>query len=255
GDHELGSALFAAGFEVFDYNMLDILEERASIRGMDLLALAGGFADGDVPETAVGWVKMIQDNPIAAEQFEEFRQRPDTLVFGVCNGFQVLTRMGWLPGYDIPLKTKPQLQQNKSGRFQSRLVSVRFENCDNVFLEGMAGTIFPQVWIAHGEGYPYFPDPDVMDQVRQDRLVAMSFVDFDGNPTEVYPLNPNGSPLGITGLSSPNGRILGIMPHLERSFQLWQMPWLPKEWRNLEASPCLRVFQNAYAWLMNHEQT
>ncbi len=252
GDRELSSMLYSAGFEVTDCNMLAILEGRASIKGMDLLALAGGFADGDVPETAVGWAKMIQDNPIAAEQFEEFRQRPDTLIFGVCNGFQVLMRLGWLPGYDLEPKTQPLLQQNDSGRFQSRLVAVRFEDCNSVFTKQMAGTILPQVWVAHGEGRLYFPDLAVLEQIKKDHLVAMTFVEFEGNPTEIYPFSPNKSPLGFTGLSSPNRRILGIMPHLERSFQKWQMSWMPKDWQNHEASPCLMIFQNAYKWCMEH---
>lgn len=252
GDRELASLLHLVGFEVADYNMLDLLAGEASIRGHDLVTLAGGFADGDVPETAVGWVKTIQDNPAIREQFEEFRARPDTLTFGVCNGFQVLMRLGWLPDYALELRDRPVLQQNKSERFQCRLVGVRFEQCRSVFTAGMANSVFPQVWVAHGEGYPYFPDSGVLDQAIDDGLVAMTFVDFDGQPTEVYPFNPNGAPLGITGLSSSDGRVLGIMPHLERSFQLWQMPWLPKDWRTLEASPCLQPFQNAYNWIMAH---
>lgn len=252
GDRELASLLQFVGFEVSDFNMDDLITGEASIRGMDLLALAGGFADGDVPETAVGWVKTIQENPIVREQFAEFRARPDTLVFGVCNGFQVLTRLGWLPDYELELRDRPVLQQNKSERFQCRLVGVRFEQCRSVFTEGMAGSIFPQVWVAHGEGYPYFPDPGLIDQTIDDGLVAMTFVDFDGQPTETYPFNPNGSPTGITGLSSMDGRVLGIMPHLERSFQLWQMSWLPEAWQKLEASPCLQPFQNAYDWCLEH---
>lgn len=251
GDRELASMLYLAGFEVFDYNMLDILEERASIRGMDLLALAGGFADADVPESATGWAKMILDNPIAARQFEEFRERPDTLVFGVCNGFQVLTRMGWLPDYNLELRDQPRLVQNEAERFQSRFPIVKIEECDSVFLEGMTDSIFG-AWVAHGEGRLHCPDSDVLDRIHKDRLVAMSYVDFDGNPTETYPFNPNGSPRGITGISSPDKRKLGIMPHFERTFLKWQWPWMPKSWEGLEASPCLRMFQNAHNWCMEH---
>ena len=125
-------------------------------------------------------------------------------------------------------------------------------------LKGMEGSILG-IWTDHGEGCLYCPNPEILVSAQQQGLTPMAYVDDEWTPTEKYRFNPNGSPLGITAFCSPDGRHLAMMPHPERSFLLWQWPWIPEEWKtkkwecdvgdhHLCASPWLKLFQNAREW-------
>ena len=247
GDREMASAFYLAGFEPWDVTMTDLLERRITLEDFRGVAFVGGFSYADVLDSARGWAGNIQFNPIVAEQFEQFRQRPDTFSLGVCNGCQLMTLLGWVPevtgGND-----QLCFVRNDSERFESRWATVRIKNSPAIMLKGMAGSVLG-VWVAHGEGRLYSPRPEVLETVVDMGLAPIVYVDDNGEATEQYPFNPNSSPHGITALCSPDGRHLAMMPHPERAFLAWQWPWMPRGWRSkLQASPWLQLFQNARLW-------
>jgi phosphoribosylformylglycinamidine (FGAM) synthase-like amidotransferase family enzyme len=170
------------------------------------------------------------------------------VIDGVCNGCQLLALLGWVPWPGIADIEQPQFIQNASGRFESRFAAVTIEKSPAVMLEGMEGSTLG-IWVAHGEGRAYFPEPSILERVERESLAPVRFVDDQGQVTESYPFNPNGSPHGIASLCTPDGRHLVLMPHPERSFLKWQWSFMPEDWkRDLEACPWLRMFQNARAW-------
>ena len=183
--------------------------------------------------------------------FDRFYARPDTFSLGVCNGCQLSTLIGWVPHPNLHREVQPRLVRNHSRRFDSRWAAVRIEESPSIFFKGMEGSILG-VHNAHGEGRFEFSDASVMNLVQRERLASVVFVGTDGEPTEQYPYNPNGSPKGIAGLCSLDGRHLAMMPHPERCFLTWQSHYLPQAWRRLEASPWLRMFQNAREWCIEH---
>ncbi|MEK9180670.1 MAG: phosphoribosylformylglycinamidine synthase, partial [Patescibacteria group bacterium] len=252
GDAEMIAALQMAGFKTWDVTMSDLVAGRAVLderfRGV---IFPGGFSFGDVLDAGKGWAGVIRFNPKVREQFERFRQRPDTFSFGVCNGCQLMALMGWVPGLDYtPEVDQPRFVQNRSRRFESRWVTVAIQKSPAMMLSEMAGSTLG-VWVAHGEGYLHFPSSKMIDKILGEKLAPLRYVDRKNRPTETYPFNPNGSPKGIAGLCSPDGRHLAMMPHPERAFLLWQWAWLPPEFQKLEASPWLRMFQNAYHWCVS----
>ena len=156
--------------------------------------------------------------------------------------------LGWVPWRGIDDRGQPRFIGNRSGRFESRFSTVKIYESPSIMLRGMEGSVLG-IWIAHGEGRVYFPDERIKDEVLARGLAPLRYVDDDAVPTETYPLNPNGSPGGITALCSPDGRHLAMMPHPERVFLKWQWAWMPEQWKtSLKASPWLRMFQNAYYW-------
>jgi phosphoribosylformylglycinamidine synthase len=208
----------------------------------------GGFSFGDVLDSGKGAAAVIQFNPVLAEQFARFFARKDTFSLGVCNGAQLMAFLGWAPFAELADDQKPRFVGNTSGRFESRFTTVEIMPSPAIMFAGMEGSRMG-VWVAHGEGRVHVPSPAVMRDIIKQNLAPLRFVEPDGGPTTRYPFNPNGSPDGITGLCSPDGRHLAIMPHPERSTHgLWQWPWLPEVWSKLEASPWLRMFQNARDW-------
>jgi phosphoribosylformylglycinamidine synthase len=247
GDREMASAFHHAGFEAWDITMTDLAERRVGLEDFRGLAFVGGFSYADVLDSAKGWAGVIRFHNILFEQFERFYARPDTFSLGVCNGCQLMALLGWVPWRGIPDRVQPRFIQNKSGRFESRFSAVRILDSPAIMLKGMEGSTLG-IWVAHGEGRAYFPDVGMMQDIVGRNLAPIRFVDDNSDPTEVYPLNPNGSPSGIAGLCSPNGRHLAMMPHPERTFLKWQWAYMPQEWRNIEASPWLRIFQNAREW-------
>ncbi len=248
GDREMTSAFYQAGFEVWDVTMTDLLEGRTRLDDFRGIAFVGGFSYADVLDAAKGWAGVIRFNKRLYEQFQRFYERPDTFSIGVCNGCQLMALLGWVPWKGIPGRVQPRFISNSSGRFESRFSTVQILPSPAIMLKGMEGSTLG-VWIAHGEGRLYFPEEEMLDEVLKKGLVPIRFVDDDGEFTETYPFNPNGSPLGITALCSPDGRHLAMMPHPERAFLKWQWPYLPEEWKkNLEASPWLKMFQNAREW-------
>jgi phosphoribosylformylglycinamidine synthase len=247
-DREMAGAFHAAGFEPWDVTMTDLLCGRVSLEGFRGLAAVGGFSYADVPESAKGWAAAIRFNERLAAMFDAFYAREDTFSLGICNGCQLFGLLGWVPWRDIAPNVQPRFVHNTSGRFESRWSTVRVLPSRSLLLRGMEGLIFG-IPVAHGEGRLIFPDAAIHARVLEEGLAAVAFVDDEGRPTEQYPFNPNGSPGGITALTTRDGRHLAMMPHPERCFLPWQAHWLPEHLRrSLAASPWLRIFQNAREW-------
>ncbi len=254
GDREMTSAFYQAGFEPWDIAMQDFLFEKVSLDEFKGVVFVGGFSYADVLDSAKGWAGVIRFNKKIWQQFESFYHRPDTFSLGVCNGCQLMALLGWVPWRGIADSVQPRFIHNRSGRFESRFVSVRILKSPAIMLKGMEDSVLG-VWAAHGEGLAHFPDDAVRKKMLDEGLAPIRFVDDRGSITERYPFNPNGSPEGITALCSPDGRHLALMPHPERAFLKWQWGWMPEEWRvgsngssPLQASPWLKMFQNARAW-------
>ena len=248
GDREMTSAFYQAGFDPWDITMTDLLEGGVDLGRFRGIAAVGGFSYADAPKSAKGWAATIRFNDKLNKMFTDFYQRPDTFSLGVCNGCQLFALLGWVPWLGISDERQPRLIRNVSGRFESRWSTVKTLASPAIMLGGMDDSVFG-VWVAHGEGRLHFPDSEVFKKVLQDNLAPIVFVDDEGNPTEKYPFNPNGSPSGITALCSPDGRHLAMMPHPERTFLKWQWSWMPERMKKeLKASPWLRMFQNAREW-------
>ena len=251
GDREMAASLMAAGFEVWDVTMSDLTSRQVSLDEFRGIVFPGGFAYGDVMDAGKGWAGAIRFNEVLRAEFERFRNRPDTFSLGVCNGAQLMLLLGWTSAPDLPEDLRPRFVGNASGRFESRLVTVEILPSPAVMLRGMSGSRLG-VWVAHGEGRLHVPDPATSRELATGNLAPIRFAQPVGGITERYPMNPNGSPDGITALCSPDGRHLAMMPHPERlANQLWQWPWLPEEWQELESSPWLRMFQNARDWCVH----
>jgi phosphoribosylformylglycinamidine synthase len=236
---EMAAAFTRAGFEAHDVHMSDILAGRRTLKAFKGLAACGGFSYGDVLGGGQGWAKSILFNGRARAEFEAFFGRSDTFALGSCNGCQMMaTLKEIIPGAEH----WPVFVRNRSEQFEARLVQVEITPSPSVLLAGMAGSRMPIV-TAHGEGRARFARPG--DEERA--LVCMRFVDHRGRVTQTYPLNPNGSPAGITGLTTADGRFTIVMPHPERVFRSVQMSWVPD--RAPEDSPWMRMFRNARVWV------
>ncbi|MBE2213555.1 MAG: phosphoribosylformylglycinamidine synthase [Opitutaceae bacterium] len=242
GQVEMAAAFTRAGFRAADVHMTDILSGRVSLRDFRGLVACGGFSYGDVLGAGEGWAKSVLFHATARAEFEAFFKRPDTFALGVCNGCQMMSNLhSIIPGADL----WPHFVQNKSERFEARFASVRIEKSPSIFFAGMEGSVIP-IAVAHGEGYAEFASAAAAAQCNTSGLVAARFVDNRHQPTELYPLNPNGSPFGITSLTTTDGRVTIIMPHPERVFRTVQMSWHPADWG--EDSPWMRMFDNARTW-------
>jgi phosphoribosylformylglycinamidine synthase len=251
-DREMTSAFYGAGFEPWDICMTDLLEGRVDLDGFRGLAAVGGFSYADVPESAKGWAATIMFNEKLKKMFEEFYARPDTFSLGICNGCQLFALLGWVPWKGITPEIQPRFVRNNSGRFESRWSTVKVLNSKAIMLKGMDDLVFG-IHVAHGEGRLHFPDETIFGRVKSEGLLSLVFVDDEGRATENYPFNPNGSPEGITGICSSDGRHLAMMPHPERTFLAWQAHWLPEEMKKqLTVSPWMKMFQNAYYWCMEN---
>jgi phosphoribosylformylglycinamidine synthase len=247
-DREMAAAFFNAGFEPWDVTMSDLLEGRITLDRFRGVAMVGGFSYADVMDSAKGWAGSIRFNNGLSEQFDNFYNRADTFSLGVCNGCQLMALLGWVPWRGIADIIQPRFVHNLSGRFESRFTTVRIEKSPAIMLNSMEGAVLG-VWVSHGEGHAHFPDKAVFDQVIAKGLAPVRFTDDQGRPTEVYPFNPNGSPLGIAALCSPDGRHFAIMPHPERTALKWNWAWMPEDMKkNLTVSPWLKMFQNAREW-------
>jgi phosphoribosylformylglycinamidine synthase len=252
GDREMTSAFYQAGFNPWDITMTDLISGRMTLDRFRGLVAVGGFSYADVPESAKGWGAAIRFNEKLREMFGNFYNRPDTFSLGVCNGCQLFALLGWVPWSGIPDNKQPRFVQNASGRFESRWVTVKILESPAIMFKGMIHSTLG-IWVAHGEGRLFFPDPTLMDEVINKKLVSVVFVDDEGRRDEKisksYPFNPNGSPFGITGLCTPDGRHLAMMPHPERSFLKWQWAWLPGDLKDgVKESPWIQMFQNAREW-------
>jgi phosphoribosylformylglycinamidine synthase len=241
GHVEMAAAFDRAGFEAFDVHMSDVIAGRRRLAEFAGIVACGGFSYGDVLGAGEGWAKSILFNPRARDEFAAFFGRPGTFALGVCNGCQMMSNLHEL----IPGTAHwPHFVRNRSEQFEARFVMLEVTRSPSLFFAGMEGSRIP-VATAHGEGYAEFRDETQLASAQP--LVALRFVDNAGDPTERYPYNANGSPQGITGLTTADGRFTILMPHPERGFRTVQMSWHPPGWR--EDSPWMRMFRNARAWL------
>ncbi|XP_022380344.1 phosphoribosylformylglycinamidine synthase [Enhydra lutris kenyoni] len=261
GDREMADAFHLAGFEVWDMTMQDLCSGAISLDTFRGVAFVGGFSYADVLGSAKGWAAAVTFHPLAGAELRRFRKRPDTFSLGVCNGCQLLALLGWVGGSPSeeaqqaeeqgpdswPTPPGLVLRHNLSGRFESRWASVRVGPGPALMLRGMEGAVLP-VWSAHGEGYMAFSSPELQAQIEAMGLAPLHWADDAGQPTEQYPMNPNGSPGGVAGVCSLDGRHLALMPHPERAVRPWQWAWRPPPFDTLTASPWLQLFINARNW-------
>jgi phosphoribosylformylglycinamidine synthase len=240
---EMAAAFNRAGFTAVDVHMSDILAGRAKLSDFNGLVACGGFSYGDVLGAGEGWAKSVLFNDMARQQFADFFERNSTFSLGVCNGCQMMSNLkSLIPGADL----WPHFVRNKSERFEARFSLVEIQQSPSLFFNGMAGSRMP-IAVSHGEGHAEFASTEAFAKANHSGTVAMRFVDHYGNATEQYPQNPNGSPAGITSLTTTDGRVTIMMPHPERVFRAVANSWQPDGWQ--EDSPWMRMFRNARVWL------
>ena len=240
---EMSYAMAQAGFDTFDVHMTDLQAglKSGTVRLSEFqgLVACGGFSYGDTLGAGAGWARSILFNPRLAEAFAAFFKRPDTFTLGVCNGCQMLAELAAIiPGAEA----WPRFTRNRSEQFEARLSLVEVLDSPSLFFKGMAGSRIP-IAVAHGEGFADFSQHG--DPARVQR--ALRFVDHHGRPTQDYPANPNGSPDGLSAVTTADGRFTALMPHPERVFRNVQLSWTTGA---LNApSPWLRMFRNARHWV------
>ena len=239
GQLEMAAAFDRAGFETIDVHMSDIIEHGMQLDDFKGLVACGGFSYGDVLGAGEGWAKTILFNSRARDTFAAFFNRDDTISLGVCNGCQMMANLkSLIPGAEH----WPHFVRNNSEQFEARFSLVEVMDSPSVLLAGMQGSRMP-IAVAHGEGRAEFKQGSQAEGLH----TSLRFIDHDGNATETYPLNPNGSPQGITGFTTDDGRATIMMPHPERVFRTVQNSWHPDEWG--EDAPWIRLFRNARVWV------
>jgi phosphoribosylformylglycinamidine synthase len=236
---ETAWVMHKAGFDAIDVHMSDLIAGRASLADVKGLIAVGGFSYGDVLGAGEGWSKTILFNEKLSSQFQSFFQRTDTFALGICNGCQMMSSLkSIIPG----ASHWPKFTRNQSEQFEARFAMIEVMESPSIFFAGMAGTQAP-IAVAHGEGFANFSATGVQSDV----LVSARFVDNAGAVTERYPYNPNGSPAGITSVTTSDGRFTVMMPHPERVFRTVLNSWHPPEWS--EDAPWMRMFRNARKWV------
>ncbi|MDQ1833552.1 phosphoribosylformylglycinamidine synthase [Massilia scottii] len=236
---ETAWVMHQAGFAAVDVHMSDLIAGRAKLDDFQGIIAVGGFSYGDVLGAGEGWAKTILFNAQLADQFARFFNRGDTFGLGVCNGCQMMSNLkSIIPG----AHAWPKFTRNKSEQFEARFAMVEVLDSPSIFFSGMAGTQ-AAIAIAHGEGFADFSQTGDIGAV----VKAMRFVDNRGAATEAYPFNPNGSPAGLTSVTTADGRFSVLMPHAERVFRSVQQSWHPESWG--EDSPWMRMFRNARKWV------
>ncbi len=239
GHVEMAAAFDRAGFKAIDVHITDILQGRVSLQDFVGLAACGGFSYGDVLGAGGGWAKSILYHAKARQEFSAFFARSDTFGLGVCNGCQMMSGLrDIIPGAD----NWPKFKRNLSEQFEARVAMVKVERSPSILFKDMEGSMMPVV-IAHGEGRVEF------DSLPKGVKVTISYVNNYGVMTNDFPANPNGSPLGMTGLTTQDGRFTIMMPHPERCFRTLQNSWHPEDWG--EDGPWMRMFRNARLWVEN----
>jgi phosphoribosylformylglycinamidine synthase len=242
GQLEMAAGFTQAGFEAVDVHMSDLLEGRINLRDFDGLVACGGFSYGDVLGAGSGWANSILFHDELRMQFVRFFARPNTFSLGVCNGCQMMAQLkDLIPGAE----NFPRFIANESARFEARTVNVKIERTKSILFKGMQDSILP-IAVAHGEGLATLNATEIDGMAKHGQL-AMRYVDSQGHPTETYPLNPNGSLGGVTGLCSTDGRVTIMMPHPERNLKAYNHSWKPEQWD--EDGAWMRMFRNARAWL------
>ena len=242
GHVEMAAAFTRAGFKAVDVHMSDLIAGRVSLETFQMLAACGGFSYGDVLGAGEGWAKTILFNDRLRDQFAEFFARPDTLSLGVCNGCQMMSNLAEIiPGAEGWAKFK----RNESEQFEARLSMVRVPKSPSLILGEMAGSALPVV-VSHGEGRADFAHLGLPENPVPGSLhIALQYTDGLGEVTQQYPLNPNGSPQGIAGITTADGRVTIMMPHPERVYRTAQMSWCPEEWKAFELGGWYRLFAAA----------
>jgi len=236
---ETAYVMHKAGFTAVDVHMSDLIAGRARLADFKGLIAVGGFSYGDVLGAGEGWAKTILFNARLAEQFAVFFQREDTFGLGICNGCQMMSNLkAIIPG----AQDWPKFTRNKSEQFEARFAMVEVADSPSIFFAGMAGTQTP-IAVSHGEGFADFSQTGDIDRA----IVGLRYVDNRGQLTETYPYNPNGSPNGITSVTTPDGRFTVMMPHAERVFRSAVNSWHPESWG--EDAPWMRMFRNARKWV------
>ncbi|MDY6994440.1 MAG: phosphoribosylformylglycinamidine synthase subunit PurQ, partial [Pseudomonadota bacterium] len=244
GHLEMAAAFTHSDFLCIDVHMSDILAGRVHLQDIQGIVACGGFSYGDVLGAGTGWAQSILFNSKAYDEFAAFFQRADTFALGVCNGCQMMAQLrSLIPGADH----WPTFITNESEQFEARLVMVEVLNSPSLFFRDLAGARLPII-IAHGEGRAHFHQAHAPQEVLDQALVTLRYVNNHGQMTQSYPANPNGSPLGITGLTTADGRFNIMMPHPERLFWRHQYSWLPTDWP-YAAGPWMALFKNARRWL------
>jgi phosphoribosylformylglycinamidine synthase len=239
GQMEMAAAFNRAGFTAVDVHMSDVLEGRVRLADFAGLAACGGFSYGDVLGAGEGWAKSILFNARARDEFQAFFARSDSFALGVCNGCQMMSNLAEIiPGAEM----WPRFQRNQSEQFEARFSMVEVPPSPSIFLADMVGSRLPVV-VSHGEGRAVFAS----DAQQREVLTALRYVDYTGGATETYPLNPNGSPGGITGVTTADGRFTIMMPHPERVFRTVLNSWHPAGWG--ENGAWLRMFASARRWV------
>jgi phosphoribosylformylglycinamidine synthase len=234
----MAAAFDLAGFSAIDVHMSDLLEKRTDLSSFQGLVACGGFSYGDVLGAGRGWSSSILFQTELRDQFAAFFERTDRFSLGVCNGCQMLSSLrDIIPGTE----SWPDFVANRSGQFEARLSLVKVPESASLFFNGMAGSLLP-VATAHGEGRAQFRGQELPQS-----QIALQYVNAAGNSKVEYPQNPNGSPLGITGLCNTDGRITIMMPHPERTLRTVNFSWAPEHWP--EVSPWQRIFLNARQWV------
>ena len=243
GQVEMAAAFERAGFAPYDVHMTDLQTGRMRLADFQGLAACGGFSYGDVLGAGQGWAKSILFNERLRGEFAAFFARSDSFALGVCNGCQMMSHLAEIiPG----AQDWPRFARNRSEQFEARFVMVELLESPSLLFAGMAGSRIPIV-VSHGEGRAEFAD----DAAARRAVVAMRYVDNRGAVAQRYPANPNGSPDGLAGVTTGDGRFTIMMPHPERVFRSVQMSWHPAQWgeRWGDDSPWMRMFRNARAWL------
>ncbi len=239
GQTEMAAAFDRAGFNSVDVHMSDVIAGRVSLKDFAGLVACGGFSYGDVLGAGEGWAKSILFNSRARDEFSAFFNRNDSFALGVCNGCQMMSNLhSIIPGAEH----WPHFVRNKSEQFEARFAMVEVLESPSIFFNGMAGSRMP-IAVAHGEGYTEFSEETTVNAMLAKKLATVRYIDNASTPTEVYPFNPNGSPLGLTGFTTQDGRFSIMMPHPERVFRAVQHSWRPDAW--LEDGPWMRMFRNA----------
>jgi phosphoribosylformylglycinamidine synthase len=242
GQVEMAAAFDRARFEAVDVHMTDLFSGRISLQDFNVLVACGGFSYGDVLGAGGGWAKSILFNAQLRENFQHFFERTDTLTLGVCNGCQMVSLLkGLIPG----AQHWPKFVRNRSEQFEARLSLVAVEESPSAFFADMAGSRFAMA-VAHGEGRALFAQAEAAQSNAVRALTSLRYVDSSGAVASSYPLNPNGTPEGITGMTSEDGRATIMMPHPERVFRVSQNSWHPDDWQ--EDAPSMRLFRNARNW-------
>ncbi|MDQ8209144.1 phosphoribosylformylglycinamidine synthase [Coraliomargarita sp. SDUM461003] len=241
GQNEMAFAFDKAGFQSVDVHMTDLLSGKVDLKDFAGLVACGGFSYGDVLGAGSGWAKSVLYNQKLKDMFQAFFEREDSFTLGVCNGCQMISQLKEIiPGAEH----WPQFKRNRSEQFEARYSNVEIMESPSIFFKGMAGSLLP-IPVAHGEGRADFSATGDFEQCLTGDLISMRYIDGQGEPTEQYPANPNGSPAGTTAFTTTDGRATIMMPHPERCFRSVQMSYRPADQFTGEAGPWLKMFQNA----------